>query len=52
MKLKRIKQRIAYERKCTFIMNKSLGECLAMLACFIVLIAFFYVMLITGIPKA
>lgn len=51
-KLERIKSRIAYEMNCTFIMNKSLGECLLMLACFIVLVAFFYVMLITGIPKA
>lgn len=52
MKLERIKSRIAYEMKCQFIMNKSLGECLAMLACFIVLVAFFYVALVTGIPKA
>ena len=51
-KLERIKRRVAYEMNVQFIMNKSLGECLIMLACFIVLIAFFYVMLITGIPKA
>lgn len=49
MKLERIKRRLAYEMNCTLIMNKSLGECLIMLACFVVLIAFFYVMLITGI---
>ena len=49
MKLERIKSRIAYEMECTFIMDKSLGECLAMLACFIILVAFFYVALITGI---
>lgn len=49
MKLERIKSRVAYEMNCQFIMNKSLGECLAMLACFVVLIAFFYVALITGI---
>ena len=49
MKLKRIKHRVAYEMKCPLIMNKSLGGCLLMLACFIVLVAFFYVMLVTGI---
>ena len=49
MKLKRIKQRIAYEMKCQFIMNKSLGECLLMLVCFIVLVVFFYVALVVGI---
>lgn len=48
-KLKRIKNRLSYEMKCPLIMNKSLSECLIMLACFIVLVAFFYVMLITGI---
>ena len=52
MKLKRIKNRVAYEMECKLIMNKSLGECLLMLACFTVLVAFFYVALVTGIPKA
>lgn len=49
MKLERIKSRLSYEMNCTFIMNKSLSECLLMLACFIVLVAFFYVALVTGI---
>lgn len=48
--LKRIKQRIAYEMNYTFIMNRSLGECLLMLACFVVLTLFFYVALVAGIP--
>ena len=48
-KLERIKRRVAYAMGCKLIMNKSLGECLLMLACFIVLVAFFYVALITGI---
>ena len=48
-KLERIKRRVAYEMNCTFIMNKSLGECLTMLTCFVILVAFFYVALVTGI---
>ena len=48
-RLERIKSRMAYEMNCPFIMNKSLGECLSMLACFVVLVAFFYVALVTGI---